>query len=160
MLSLFYSSTTSRFQSTPSEGRATQSLVRLPRPVDISIHALRGEGDDITSAQNRWLNEFQSTPSEGRATALPFTFLFWGGISIHALRGEGDGVICHSIIMSANFNPRPPRGGRHNGDNAQKRLHTFQSTPSEGRATRSLFPRFRLPHISIHALRGEGDILA
>ena len=67
MLSLFYSSTTSRFQSTPSEGRATQSLVRLPGPV-----------------------EFQSTPSEGRATFASLAYHLGVPISIHALRGEGD----------------------------------------------------------------------
>ena len=34
------------FQSTPSVGRATFTLTALTLPNAISIHALRGEGDD------------------------------------------------------------------------------------------------------------------
>ena len=56
------------FQSTPSVGRATEfprsGLIALL----ISIHALRGEGDDICY----------------------YIRLFSDHISIHALRGEGD----------------------------------------------------------------------
>ena len=58
-------------------------------------------------------------------------------ISIHALREEGDvhpATECHS--PSANFYPRPPRGGRQAGG----------------------LPLFGLPEISIHALREEGDV--
>ena len=56
------------FQSTPSVGRATSRKTRAPPRSSISIHALRGEGDDIAS------------------TASPKPL----AISIHALRGEGD----------------------------------------------------------------------
>ena len=57
---------------------------------DISIHALREEGD------------------------------LWGEqmighkiISIHALREEGDRKVCGIFRLFADFYPRPPRGGRH-----------------------------------------------
>ena len=56
-------------------------------------------------------------------------------ISIHALRGEGDVQLGKLLKRLADFNPRPPWGGR-------------QSDVGE------------LPGdiiISIHALRGEGD---
>ena len=55
----------------------------------ISIHALRGEGD------------------QGKRI-----FYLSYQISIHALRGEGDKV--HKYLKKArqNFNPRPPWGGR------------------------------------------------
>ena len=56
------------FQSTPSVGRATTRQRKRKAPGNISIHALRGEGDDFDVA--------------GTHVHL------W--ISIHALRGEGD----------------------------------------------------------------------
>ena len=56
------------FQSTPSVGRATLPFVGVGVGRDISIHALRGEGDDIRSLN---MSCFEV-------------------ISIHALRGEGD----------------------------------------------------------------------
>ena len=80
----------SRFQSTPSVGRATQIEKRIYQyqgisihalrgegdkqsrykvyTSNISIHALRGEGDEKTPLYNRLVNLFQSTPSVGRAT--------------------------------------------------------------------------------------------
>ena len=77
------------FLSTPSARRATGKDAQLTKAVEISIHALREEGD------------VQMFPSE-RAE----------DISIHALREEGDlddsaiGKVCKD------FYPRPPRGGR------------------------------------------------
>ena len=56
------------FQSTPSVGRATSLISQYVDLGNISIHALRGEGDDyivFKVSKHRW-------------------------ISIHALRGEGD----------------------------------------------------------------------
>ena len=55
------------FQSTPSVGRATHGFCKLYNKQKISIHALRGEGDN--TAENTLYNV---------------------RISIHALRGEGD----------------------------------------------------------------------
>ena len=57
---------------------------------DISIHALREEGDYVRRAYYFYKEIFLSTPSARRATyqmALNFTDI---GISIHALREEGD----------------------------------------------------------------------
>ena len=56
------------FQSTPSVGRATRALAAERLGIEISIHALRGEGDE-------------------RAGKLARASIY---ISIHALRGEGD----------------------------------------------------------------------
>ena len=78
-----------KFQSTPSVGRATQRLNRRHRPMSISIHALRGEGDDILGC------------------GMPYFF-----ISIHALRGEGDPQVFYFVVAQNYFNPRPPWGGR------------------------------------------------
>ena len=127
------------FQSTPSVGRATRGRSFYRRYKNISIHALRGEGDRsgmISSsiiqrfqstpsvgratqpkATARYtLNTFQSTPSVGRATLTVYLCHWCHNISIHALRGEGD------------YAPRV----------RLMRLTKFQSTPSVGRATATI----------------------
>ena len=58
-----------------------------------------------------------------------------------------------------NFYPRPPGGGRQIPD-VQSAFHViFLSTPSGWRATPSAFLLPPDTHISIHALRVEGDRL-
>ena len=100
------------FLSTPSVGRATVVLQGLARPHNISIHALRGEGDvDIIQSEvirhdfyprppwggrpalicaSARLTKFLSTPSVGRATVRPLPR--W--------------------LSRGYFYPRPPWGGR------------------------------------------------
>ena len=56
----------------------------------ISIHALRGEGDDGYPKEISDILKFQSTPSVGRATKGKTAEAAQKTISIHALRGEGD----------------------------------------------------------------------
>ena len=146
------------FQSTPSVGRAT------------------------SGTKHRTLKKpFQSTPSVGRATLFWQIFRIDGAISIHALRGEGDVLAPSGVAAADNFNPRPPWGGRHYVPSQLVGIYLFQSTPSVGRATfavdckahprrfqstpsvgRATSPkragsRYRST-ISIHALRGEGDL--
>ncbi len=78
------------FLSTPSARRATEIAEIFGGDTDISIHALREEGD-----------------RGGVRKAAART------ISIHALREEGDLVLCTpSSSIGTNFYPRPPRGGR------------------------------------------------
>ena len=60
-----------QFLSTPSARRATERMQEAPVWQQISIHALREEGDD---------------PSD----FYPYVRLY---ISIHALREEGDGQV-------------------------------------------------------------------
>ena len=123
------------FQSTPSARRATAESGNAKTGQQISIHALREEGDNRHEPAN--IN---------------------GTISIHALREEGDRELATSIIKNTKFqstpsarratlalsagtanslyfNPRPPRGGR---------------LPPQP-------PRLPKRFISIHALREEGD---
>ena len=82
---------TSRFLSTPSARRATlDELAFELQEAEISIHALREEGD---LAQ--------------QTAAAPAT------ISIHALREEGDlSFPWITAEKRRDFYPRPPRGGR------------------------------------------------
>ena len=80
-------------------------------------------------------------------------------ISIHALREEGDTRLYRGTADAGNFYPRPPRGGRHKTLPRHRRRWQFLSTPSARRAT-WLFDGLSEPfHISIHALREEGDLV-
>ena len=80
---------------------------------EISIHALREEGDYRSASAQNFSKIFLSTPSARRATSL--TSVLWGcsKISIHALREEGD----------ANSQP------------LSQVMDLFLSTPSARRAT-------------------------
>ena len=80
--------------------------------VTISIHALRGEGDEFVTTECRGLFDFNPRPPwGGRREAEEQEALFC--ISIHALRGEGDDIARTAARKWKNFNPRPPWGGRH-----------------------------------------------
>ena len=123
------------FLSTPSARRATADLLAAKQATEISIHALREEGDQSAKDKRSKSWEFLSTPSARRATSaarsgLPRVLYFYprpprGGrpeylgdlrvikeISIHALREEGDEFIDFILEALSNFYPRPPRGGR------------------------------------------------
>ena len=147
-----------RFLSTPSARRATDPAGQKGGVLDISIHALREEGDP-------W----------HRQTCWPKH-----EISIHALREEGDAASPGAARTTENFYPRPPRGGRPAARTQLIMRHVFLSTPSARRATgfssmylsiaSYFYPRpprggrppprrrkARARAISIHALREEGD---
>ena len=148
------------FLSTPSARRATIPSTSSSDELDISIHALREEGDSLENLSKQGLQAFLSTPSARRATRPISASKFSHFISIHALREEGDGKLCirgairqqisiHAlreegdpsapivICMGQNFYPRPPRGGRHKLLFQVCYGHLFLSTPSARRATRS-----------------------
>ena len=103
--------------------------------VEISIHALREEGDGCPSGAGRTLHPFLSTPSARRATDDLKSLVLVRDISIHALREEGDCLQDDRHHESGYFYPRPPRGGR------QEHSIAYRVTKE----------------ISIHALREEGD---
>ena len=170
------------FQSTPSVGRATRHTFLIRLCFRISIHALRGEGDTervclcptgvYFNPRPPWggrrrrrqtvraLSRFQSTPSVGRATQKLISRVIYVLISIHALRGEGDFRPPRSCRRTMSyFNPRPPWGGRLADIVPYANNTKFQSTPSVGRATACLASLAYNPDISIHALRGEGDVV-
>ena len=68
---------------------------KLTQLADISIHALREDGDSSISKLRQRIILFLSTPSARRATAGKVELLHFPGISIHALREEGDGKMCN-----------------------------------------------------------------
>ena len=122
------------FLSTPSARRATDLLTVQVVNLDISIHALREEGDSV---------DFIADKS--------------ADISIHALREEGDKVLPVEFSKTSDFYPRPPRGGRPQNSTTTTATSKFLSTPSARRATGCAFSGHRSGTISIHALREEGD---
>ena len=79
-------------------------------------------------------------------------------ISIHALREEGDAFVDYMTSISHYFYPRPPRGGRRFEADFFEVGNLFLSTPSARRATCGNAASAYAVHISIHALREEGDL--
>ena len=149
-----------QFLSTPSARRATHTIALDDRTDDISIHALREEGDRKQRGDDHAHDH----------------------ISIHALREEGDPTAWWPLLTGTYFYPRPPRGGRRGRclrhfpprdfyprpprggrrmqmpEIAARRI--FLSTPSARRATWRVRVYRVLRRISIHALREEGDLRA
>ena len=126
------------FLSTPSARRATGSPERVPDHRDISIHALREEGDSNASCSCGVLSVFLSTPSARRATHCVMCGDSTNAISIHALREEGDAQACRDS------GPRQCisiHALREEGDRTRRRMDwlcfEFLSTPSARRATTS-----------------------
>ena len=122
------------FLSTPSARRATGIIIGCPEGQEISIHALREEGDPVGKLAALLAGiSIHALREEGDVR--------WSGsrirctISIHALREEGDEHCSTGKPAKPNFYPRPPRGGR----------PVYKPAGSVAFA------------ISIHALREEGD---
>ena len=146
-----------RFLSTPSARRATDQCRKVVRIMQISIHALREEGDTMATTIEELRKEFLSTPSARRATAV-------GGILLRRVqdfyprppRGGRRGRAWASAPLLY-FYPRPPRGGRRIIAASLFAFSIFLSTPSARRATFLFLGSYLNTPISIHALREEGD---
>ena len=175
-----YANSAEQFLSTPSARRATHHRHHGDPGGRISIHALREEGDwaqQSTGCTERYfyprpprggrragqsglmlLSKFLSTPSARRATCSAVQSARRMPISIHALREEGDRVAGFFFCHSANFYPRPPRGGRLLGFKLNDKedtisIHALREEGDGGNAPIKTY----LDKISIHALREEGD---
>ena len=126
----------SDFYPRPPRGGRPVIPLKLCGLVEISIHALREEGDRSTMPL-RFVpcNFYPRPPRGGRRVAVRLA-LSGVGISIHALREEGDSPGSAQRSSPFDFYPRPPRGGR--------LCRTWPRSPAKD--------------ISIHALREEGDM--
>ena len=102
----------------------------------ISIHALREEGDLHSGVVREGSSRISihALREEGDPPGVELQAPR-RGISIHALREEGDGMPLMMPAAVTNFYPRPPHGGR-------------RLCPWSG---------IVFAHISIHALLTEGD---
>ena len=112
-LSLWYRN----FYPRPPYGGRRDGVFILFASHNISIHALRTEGDWSVIFKLQQTGTFLSTPSVRRATVRSVT----------------------GCPSSSNFYPRPPYGGRPLGSAILMRGSTFLSTPSVRRATRRTF---------------------
>ena len=120
----------------PRGGRPTDKGFFQPQQ-EISIHALREEGDWMPTTDCRSRKKFLSTPSARRATLSAGEFP--AALYNFYPRPPRGGRLYHSLkrdSQSDNFYPRPPRGGRPGwlSDRCKSTL-TFLSTPSARRAT-------------------------
>ena len=147
--------------------------------LNISIHALRAEGDDKQGEAGRRDPYFYPRPPcGGRREAVPESA--WNvRISIHALRAEGDAprrshcriqaISIHALraegdirhvdadALLTDFYPRPPCGGRLPLRAYIPPLTDFYPRPPCGGRHCALQSTVSAVHISIHALRAEGD---
>ena len=112
---------------------------------DISIHALRVEGDQVIVVEAPRIKPFLSTPSGWRATAKNGTLFYLHSISIHALRVEGDAYRRLRKVKQYDFYPRPPGGGRHFGPIGVGVGENFYPRPPGG--GRRLRRSIRLPPV-------------
>ena len=132
--------------------------------LDISIHALREEGDRLPRKPSPADCYFYPRPPRGGRphymafgvahvpisihalreegdllTRLP---VLLRTISIHALREEGDWQVDGTTGRLENFYPRPPRGGRQAARVCGAGPERFLSTPSARRATSTISIEF------------------
>ena len=80
-------------------------------------------------------------------------------ISIHALREEGDATVFNAAEREKHFYPRPPRGGRLRLYLWERNAAYFYPRPPRGGRRAGCKLLVCWCHISIHALREEGDAL-
>ena len=102
-----------RFLSTPSARRATDQHQRSNAICNISIHALREEGDEMPIYSIPGIENFYPRPP----------------------RGGRRGLMLLSKKSLLHFYPRPPRGGRLGATIDRLHRAIFLSTPSARRAT-------------------------
>ena len=121
-----------QFLSTPSARRATLEEHDTTVIQQISIHALREEGDTSADGKLSLIKRIsihalreEGDDEAGHSSAS-------GIISIHALREEGDlsGQVADGGL--GNFYPRPPRGGRPTTARATRRIFYFYPRPPRG----------------------------
>ena len=130
-----------------------------PKATDaISIHALREEGDPLRAPVLRLRGNFNPRPPRGGRPLTAQRDVLGTFISIHALREEGDDGHKKRISIIDDFNPRPPRGGRQcTAVRRRERQHFNPRPPRGGRPGAGRSPTAE-QWISIHALREEGDL--
>ena len=156
------------FYPRPPRGGRQVNINAPDVDVNISIHALREEGDRFSGRCPKRRRNFYPRPPRGgrpfpRRPILTASYDFYprpprGGrpgkgmvqqgsveISIHALREEGDLSLGRARPRHrGDFYPRPPRGGRPLNYQRSRAPGVFLSTPSARRATAITRPSTRL----------------
>ena len=125
--------------------------------MNISIHALREEGDPEEGSRSHMAEYFYPRPPRGGRQEGMMEENFYKTISIHALREEGDWSSWKAPSSGSYFYPRPPRGGRPFRFLQEKAESYFYPRPPRGGRPASAGYHAGGNGISIHALREEGD---
>ena len=102
------STTVCYFYPRPPRGGRPERRAQSAVDQQISIHALREEGDGPPVKPRNLLTSFLSTPSARRATHPDTSGADREDISIHALREEGDFGNGAKMLVKTYFYPRPP----------------------------------------------------
>ena len=123
----------------------------------ISIHALREEGDKSPLTGFPHQRDFYPRPPRGGRPIGYDPIVFDYDISIHALREEGDPQSSQKMASGSSFLSTPSARRATFELGARKVPMAFLSTPSARRATLYDHSLKGDLHISIHALREEGD---
>ena len=170
------------FQSTLPAGEATAVAIDICPFLDfISIHASRGGSDHaLTSSHSRYayfnprfprgkrlisafgsfpIPLFQSTLPAGEATGRGLTIQGCREISIHASRGGSDQFFGDENQRSQHFNPRFPRGKRHQTYTMIRTDVNFNPRFPRGKRPCFLHSLQKFIDISIHASRGGSDYI-
>ena len=112
---------------------------------DISIHALRVEGDYPAIAKGRCSRSFLSTPSGWRATRWGLFCYFKLRVFLSTPSGwRATWSRAFPRIMQQHFYPRPPGGGRLKRVARLYRLNDFYPRPPGGGRRWGLFCYFKL----------------
>ena len=120
------------FLSTPSARRATALYVDQSLLSEISIHALREEGDERICVHSSESGNFYPRPPRGGRRHDRQLPPHHQEISIHALREEGDTSNRDTLTWVAYFYPRPPRGGRRDPAAVEEVTPYFYPRPPRG----------------------------
>ena len=144
------------FLSTPSARRATCSRQGAGPWQTISIHALREEGDSMWMLRMPLTPYFYPRPPRGGRPSRVFdnysdTIFLSTPSARRATRGYGDHLLQAGFLSTPSARRATPKILN------QKYRKEFLSTPSARRATRHVPASRGDNHISIHALREEGD---
>ena len=152
-----------RFLSTPSARRATIDRSKCKTAAQISIHALREEGDTGSySDTSQYVDFYPRPPRGGRPPGSAPGPLSRGDFYPRPPRGgrlgsfpgpevggqflstpsarRATSILSSSSLSCPNFYPRPPRGGRRGIRDMTVLERLFLSTPSARRATHSRRP--------------------
>ena len=146
------------FYPRPPRGGRPLDLVTIGADDDISIHALREEGDRPTNLPLILPNRFLSTPSARRATQhVGMQRKRHKDFYPRPPRGGRPWAVLPKLCTGHDFYPRPPRGGRRQAPSSSPYLENFYPRPPRGGRRHLTFSQFTTLVISIHALREEGD---
>ena len=118
----------------PRGGRLGLFLLDLI-PSNISIHALREEGDKILAINPHTVKHFYPRPPRGGRPLHPDVYAECSSNFYPRPPRGGRPISAYSRSHPEYFYPRPPRGGRHGTMPASVYRFTFLSTPSARRAT-------------------------